>query len=259
MNIGRLQQLENLREKVGVPFIEPEGNFPQVKMKEFFMDPAVVVQPMLGVAPEAFNTVEVVSADWLPLLFPHHDVLSSHRQRGVGTPVVGEVEAPRFGVAAHERQDNPLPALRDGKDLDPAVPLEDAEDEDFPGSPPAAFPLSTPAKRRFIALHRPGKRCLASLAGSEHRADEEEEAFDRLAVPETLEPKAVDGHTQEEVVEQFPLSAFREPAGSPRTPRSRQRPAATALAPTVRKLPRPAPSALFTFPAHDFMVSFGTF
>lgn len=41
--------------------VEAEGDVSQVKIEELFRYSAVVVEPMLGIAPEAFDAVQVVA------------------------------------------------------------------------------------------------------------------------------------------------------------------------------------------------------
>lgn len=53
------------------------ANFAKVKMEVLPRHAAVGVQPILGIAPEAFDAVDVVAPDRPPPLFSDHHVLAA--------------------------------------------------------------------------------------------------------------------------------------------------------------------------------------
>jgi len=72
--------------------IKAEANLPQKKMKVFSGYSAERIQPVFGIAPEAFDPVDVISTFRSASLLPNHHVVSLDAQRTVCLPVVGVVE-----------------------------------------------------------------------------------------------------------------------------------------------------------------------
>ena len=73
-----LHELVNQRENVRIPMIEPEGNFTQIKMKEFSGYSPVRIEPMSRITPEALNAVDVAASPGPSSLFPDHDMVASY-------------------------------------------------------------------------------------------------------------------------------------------------------------------------------------
>lgn len=83
--------------------VEAKGNFAQVQMEKLLGHAAIVVEPILRIASEPFNAVEMITPVRTAFpLAPDH-VVPSHRQRGVGLPVVGVIHAARLGGATNQR------------------------------------------------------------------------------------------------------------------------------------------------------------
>ncbi len=74
--------------------VEPERNFTQVQREKLFGHAAVVVEPMFGIAPKAFDSVQVAASLGMSLFLADNDVFSANRQRSIDLPIVGVVEAP---------------------------------------------------------------------------------------------------------------------------------------------------------------------
>ena len=66
--------------------IEAEADFSQVQVEVALRQAAQRIQPVLGVAPEALDAVDVVAPDGATLLLADDHVLAAHRQGRVGLP-----------------------------------------------------------------------------------------------------------------------------------------------------------------------------
>src|ERR1700749_484040 len=230
--------------------VEAEGNFSQVKMEELFRHPAVVVEPMLGVTPEAFYPVDVVAPFGSPALLPDDDVRAAPREPGVSLPIVGLVEASRSRVFDHEPLDSAPPAPLNREGPHDAVALEDAEHDHLPGGTPPSFALAMAAEHRLVALNGSGEWLSAFLGNADDVPDDAEELLGGRARDGAAEAQPVSRHPEHEVVEQLELGALREPQ---RIPRETERVAvatATALESAVDQRPRPMMPAVRTGSTH---------
>ena len=72
--------------------VEAVANLAQIEVEVFAWHAAVRVQPVLGVAPEALDAVDVVTSDWPALLLADDDMVAAQLQRGVGLPLIGVVQ-----------------------------------------------------------------------------------------------------------------------------------------------------------------------
>src|SRR5437763_1292204 len=118
--------------------IEAERDFTQVKVEELLRHAAVHVEPMFGIAPEAFDPVDVVAPTRPAALLPDDDVRAANTQAGISLPVVRVVEAAGQGVRDDQAFEFGAPAPLDREDTDDAVALKDAEDDDLAGRAPSA-------------------------------------------------------------------------------------------------------------------------
>lgn len=234
-----LHELIHQGENVFISMIKPKGNFPQIKMEEFSGHSTVGIEPMFRIAPEAFNPVDVGASLGSSCLFPDDDVVASDRQRPVGVPVVGVVEAPGLRVLLDEADHLGAASSLNREDPHLAVPLEDAHDDDLPGSAPAPFALPMPAKHGLVALYGALEGLSAVLLERKRRARQAKEPLDGREGG--LEPEAhpVNRDAQDEQFKQPSLGRHREstgiPHGNPAVPFT----TATAFTSTVSEMPRP--------------------
>src|SRR5574340_312643 len=138
--------------------IETVADLTEIQMKVFTRHAAIRVEPVLGVAPETLDAIDVVPPLGTPLLFAHDDMVALYPQAGVGLPVVGVIETARSGMGAYQRDDLLGIARGDREGLDPTVALHDAHDQHLAGSAPAALAFAESAKHRFVALDGTRKR-----------------------------------------------------------------------------------------------------
>ena len=73
-------------------------------MKVFARHASTRIQPVLGVAPEALNAVDLVAFPGTALLLAHDDMIALDAQAGVGRAVVRVVETARRSVCADQRE-----------------------------------------------------------------------------------------------------------------------------------------------------------
>ena len=134
--------------------VEAVANFAQVEMEVFAGHAAVWIQPVLGVAPEALDAVDVIAADRPSLLLADDHMVASQLQRGVGLPLVGVVQRAFAGVRIDLLHDRLAVIAGDGHGLDLAVALDDPEHDDLAQGTPAARAVACATKGGFVALQR---------------------------------------------------------------------------------------------------------
>ncbi len=68
---------------------------------------SIRVKPVLGIAPESFDTIDVVTAHRAALFLANHHMLAPQLQRRVGLPLIGVIQRsfPRMGLDAAPRAD----------------------------------------------------------------------------------------------------------------------------------------------------------
>lgn len=127
--------------------VETIANFPAVKMEVFAGHTPIRIQPVLGIAPEALDAMDMVAPHGLAFLLADHHMLTPQFQSGVSLPLVGVVQRALAGmgldVAHHLR-----PAMGgDRHRLDLTVTFDDAKHDYFTGRTPAPFAVQARISR----------------------------------------------------------------------------------------------------------------
>jgi len=128
--------------------IETEANLPEKKMKVFPGHSAERIEPVFGIAPEAFDPVDVNSTFRSASLLPDHDVVSLDAQRTVGLPVIGVVETSGPCVRTDQPDHSLAFSCGNHEHLHLAVALQDPQYDDFAGGTPTSFAVPSPAMNR---------------------------------------------------------------------------------------------------------------
>ena len=226
--------------------IKAKRDFAQVKMEKLLRHSAIHIKPMLGIAPEAFNAIDVVSAAGSPFLLADDDMLAAHCQRSVSLPVIRVVEAARQCVSDDQAGQLNTPSPFDREYPHQAVAFEDAEDNDFAGSAPTSFTRSVAAKHRLIALNCTIERLGAFFGMAEHLAYHAIESFNRRRACQSMKAKAVRRHAQDEVINKPPLGGLAQARSSPCTTVGVATLAAAALKAPISQRPCPMMSTTRT-------------
>lgn len=87
---------------------------------------------MLGIGPESFYAIEVISALGRTFVFADHHMVPPDRQEGIGIPVIGVVETSWFRVVGDEWDQAVSSSGGNWKGHYPPIPLVDAKDHVFP-------------------------------------------------------------------------------------------------------------------------------
>lgn len=132
---------------------------------EIDFDAVELGEPAFGEAPEGFNTIDMGAAfgEGLLLVDAHMLVVADIDQAIVSRPTVGADDALRVDPAANDGPQSVLGAIRHDFSINLPLPLEDAENGLFEGSPaPQAWQGASPnpagTKVAFINLHHSSKR-----------------------------------------------------------------------------------------------------
>ena len=196
--------------------IETEANLPQKKMKMFPGHSAERIQPVFGIAPEAFDPVDVISTFRSTSLLPNHYVVSLDAQRTVCLPVVGVVETTGLGVST-DQPDHFLPfSCGNREHLHLAVALQDPQYDDFAGGTPTSFAVPSPANRGLVALDGSFEGLPQFLGMSTTSSHQAIKALDRRSAGQCPETLPVHRHAQNEEFQQTTLGAIRQAACCPR-------------------------------------------
>jgi len=134
--------------------VEAITNFAQMQIEIPARHASIKVKPVLSLAPESIDAIDVVSALWKPLFLAHSDVVALHSQTRVSMSGIGVVRGGWRGVGADQRDDFSGAALRVRESVELSVTLDDAHDQLFALRTPATRALAVAAKSRFFTLDR---------------------------------------------------------------------------------------------------------
>ena len=100
--------------------------------------------------------------------------------------------------------------ILDNQGVDLVPPLEDAEDDDFPGSAAPSFPLSLAAEITLVQFHRPVKNFVGFLCEMprDDLPDFSVKQGGRVGIDAQQVRRAPGSHFQDEILKQFPLNIF---------------------------------------------------
>ena len=167
---------------------------------------SVLIEPVLGVTPEAFDAVEMVSAFGHALVFGHDHVLARDREARVSAPVVRVVERADSGVVRQQRQQSGAASTRDREGEDLPIALINAEDHHFACRTPATLAVTRATKESFIGFDHSGQRLTPHLfqrSRVDRLADSAVDALDGGLTETDLEAQAVGWYAQDEVAHQL--------------------------------------------------------
>ena len=68
-------------------------HFFQVEVEVFPRDATVMVEPVFCIRPEAFTTIEMISAFRFPLVLSDHHMVTADIEKGVCVPIIGIIQA----------------------------------------------------------------------------------------------------------------------------------------------------------------------
>jgi hypothetical protein len=138
--------LKKQREKILTPMADPIANIPQETMKMFAGHSAERIEPVLGIAPEALDAVEMVPSFGPTFLPADHRMIPLDAQRTVRMPVIGVVRTARLRMRMDQSDDPISFPYRNGKHLQPTGELQDPQHDDLAGSSPTELPRRSPPR-----------------------------------------------------------------------------------------------------------------
>lgn len=129
----------------------------------------VRIQPILGVSSEAFDAIDVVSADWPTLLLADRHVFASQLQCRIRLPLVCVVQCSSSRVCVDLAHDRDPIMCRDRHGLHPAIALDESEDDHLARRSPPALALSGASKGGFVTFDRTLERLPAGARPERNR------------------------------------------------------------------------------------------
>jgi hypothetical protein len=208
-------------------------------MEELLGHTAIVIKPMFSIAPEPLDPVEMIPTFRPSFLFQDDHMVAPNRQRGVGLPVIGIVEASWLGVLPHQSLNETQLPFRDREGVANPIALEEAQDDDLTAGSPAALPRPMASKGDFIALNFSPEGFRTLFGHTEPMADQPKEPFGRLGRGWTSEPKTVRRNPKDKVLQKLSLGSLRKARGLPDTLKSKSESAAATLEASVLESPSP--------------------
>lgn len=82
--------------------IEPPLGLFQIEMKILLGYTTVLIEPMLGIRPEPFDAVDVISSLRSAFFFSNDHMIAPDIQEGIGVPIIGVIQAAWLGVSSHQ-------------------------------------------------------------------------------------------------------------------------------------------------------------
>ena len=189
--------------------VETITNLPQEKMKMFSGHSTERIEPILGIAPEPFDPIDVVSSLRSSSFLSDHHMVSLDTQRTIRMPVVSVVQATRLGVGTNQ-SDDLIPTCRNVKDLHLAIALQDPQHDNLAGSSPTTLPPPSPANRGLVALDGSfkGFAQLFDIRAASPR--QTIKTLDRRSAGRCPESLPIHRNTQNEKFQQPTLRCFRQ-------------------------------------------------
>lgn len=96
---------------------ETVADLTEIELNVFARHAAIRIELVLGVAPKAFDTVDLVPPLGAAFFLGHHDMVALHPKAGIGLPVVGVVKDCRGWCARRPGRRLPRPCAPDSGKL----------------------------------------------------------------------------------------------------------------------------------------------
>jgi hypothetical protein len=205
---------------------------------------------MFSITPKAFNPIDVVSAFGTASLFSNHDMLTTDRQRSIGVPVIRVIKTARRRMLSNQRQQLITTSAFNSKDLNSAITLKDAKDQDFACGSPTTLAFTFSAKKRLITLDAASKGLLPFFGKSQHFPTQAEETLGGFQRDRGAEAQAISWDTEHEVFEQSSLSRVAQAGRVPHATKAVALTTATTFSATVTQVPEPVMAAFYALSFH---------
>ena len=191
--------------------VEAIADFAKVEMKEASRNSAEWVEPSLCVAPEAFNPVDVVTADRLAFFLADDDMLSPEPKRRIGIPAIGVIERSFPRVSLDLAHDVGFAGAGYRHRFHVPVSFDQAEDQDLAGSTSAAPPGPLSTECALITFDLATKGLAQLLGACATRTKQAIEALHCLGAHAAREPLTVGWNPQNEVIEKPAFYGLSQP------------------------------------------------
>ena len=241
------------RIKVLLTVVETERSFSQIKMKELSRHTAIHIQPVFGIAPEAFDAVDMVAAFGSPLVFGHNHMVATHLQTRISRILVSVVKTTLRGVCFDQRQERRFLAVVNSKHAHHAVALENAKDKCLAGCAPTALALAMPAKAAFISLDGAVQRFLTAFQNRNRLANQQEKTLGRFGRCRAAKTQPVSWHAKDKTFQQLTLARLAQTTTLPHAAKALTKTAATAFVTAIAQMIKPVITTTFTELSHTHL------
>lgn len=144
--------------------VEAPLTFLEVQVEGVFVDAFQSVEPHFGVAPERLDAVDVrTTTHELIVSMRHTEVFLEPEihEAIVASPAVAVDDAPHVHTTPNHSLQRPFPGIGHNLRVDPAIPLEDPEDDRLPPCTTPTFATDAAGTEvRFVSFHLSTERSL---------------------------------------------------------------------------------------------------
>ena len=191
-------------------------------MKQLFRYSPQWVQPVFGITPETFNTVDMITSHRKTATLANHHVVAAERQRRVGLPVIGEVQTTRLGIHLYQLHHCLTIAAGYWKNPHLTIPFQNAKHDHFATGSPPSFALPTAAKHRFIQFQIAIKGFHTLLIQGHDHPTVAVEPIQSRAAGNPMKTEPIHRNAQAEIIQNLTLGSLTDPEtlpdGSARVP-----------------------------------------
>ena len=172
--------------------VKPPFDFLEIEREVHLWYSPIMVEPMFGITPESFDTIDMVPTFRPSSFFTDHDMVSADIEQGIGVPIVRIKKTPGSGMLEHQRNQTSLSPICYREGQYHAISLVDTEYHMFGGGSPSSLSMSFATEESFVHLDLAGKHLqLLDSRLEDHFPEDEEPSLDRFPVQRNLKTQPI--------------------------------------------------------------------
>jgi hypothetical protein len=113
--------------------IESPFDLFEIEMEILFRYSTVMIQPMFGVRPKTFNSIDMITSPWSAEFLLNDYVITTNWKERISMPIIGIIQTPRFRMGSHQRDQFFFSSTGDRESEHNPICLPAAPHPRFPG------------------------------------------------------------------------------------------------------------------------------